>query len=121
MGRRGVVSIACGLLAGAVICAIPELVNLRRWLPSFGHRHPDNLPRTEYEHFDVTKEGKPICPRCGKSDEVLKYQYGLTREAPPKGMIGGGCGIGPESPEYHCGHCDAGFGITPLAKQAFQR
>jgi hypothetical protein len=78
----------------------------------------ENLPPgpTQYEHFERTADGKPMCPKCGRSDRMLRYQYGLTREALPEGTTNGGCAVAPNSPEYKCGHCDARFGITSFGK-----
>jgi hypothetical protein len=83
-------------------------------------REPDapsnSPPVTEYRQFEKTADGKPICPKCGRSDKVLRYLYGLTREAAPEGMTSGGCVIGPDSPEHRCAHCGAKFGITSQGK-----
>jgi hypothetical protein len=74
------------------------------------------LPITEFKHFERAVDGKPICPRCGRSNHILKYQYGLTREASPEGMTSGGCAVSPESPEYLCTRCKTKFGVTSFYK-----
>jgi hypothetical protein len=114
MRRPMLVSLACGTLIAGASYAVLRVVDVPGLLSS--SEHPPNIPATEYERFETTADGKPICPRCERSDKVLKYLYGLRREAPPEGMIGGGCSIGPKSPEYHCSHCDTRFGITSQGK-----
>jgi hypothetical protein len=70
----------------------------------------ENAPPTEL--FIRTRTGEPVCPYCARTDQIRQYQYGLTREAPPEGMISGGCGVGPDSPEYKCLACGTRFGKT---------
>ena len=101
---------ASGLLLSGAFYAFPQIVHVLELLS--GPKHPANLTATEYERFESTPDGKPICPKCGRSDKVLKYLYGLHGDPPPEGVIGGGCAIGPKSPEYLCGHCDTRFGIA---------
>ncbi len=47
----------------------------------------ENAPPTEL--FIRTRTGEPVCPYCARTDQIRQYQYGLTREAPPEGMISG--------------------------------
>lgn len=111
MRRSLMVSLAGGLLAGGAIYALLEGIHLLS-PPEMNA----GAPVTEYERFESTVEGKPICPKCGHSDKVLQFLYGLRRGALPEGTTSGGCVVGPKSPEYRCGHCDARFGITSLGK-----
>jgi hypothetical protein len=63
------------------------------------------------EHFDRTFfGGKPICPYCRRTDRIYLYEYGLTKQSAPQGMISGGCVLGPDSPKYKCSACGISFG-----------
>ncbi len=103
------------LVCGAVlVAALYVLVQGLDALPSF-RSSPDQLPGapvTEHTWYWWTLTGKPICPKCGRFDNVREFLYGLPRGAPPEGRIGGGCVVGPDSPRYKCGNCEATFGIT---------
>lgn len=77
---------------------------------------PPPWPVTEHKSYERTAAGEPICPKCGRSDAALKYLYGLRREAAPAGTVNGGCCVGPDSPEFRCGHCGATFGVTGQGK-----
>lgn len=59
-------------------------------------------------------EPMPACPTC-QSSAVVPVVYGLPsgagREMAESGeVLLGGCGIGPESPRWHCRACGAYFG-----------
>ncbi|QEG27991.1 hypothetical protein GobsT_27590 [Gemmata obscuriglobus] len=78
---------------------------------------PSGPLETDYEHYEQTPEGKPICPKCGRSDQVRAYLYGLTRGERPEGTVGGGCVVTALSPAFRCGHCEARFGVTPMSRR----
>ena len=72
--------------------------------------HQEKIPPepTQYERFERTDDGR--------TDKVLLYHYGLTREALPKGTVNGGCAVAPNSPRYKCDHCTTRFGVTGSPK-----
>ena len=92
----------------SVLGAVAYLVTWEREPPS------NPRPVTEYEQFAKTADGKPICPKCGRSDKVRQYLYGLLREDPPEGMVWGCCTVHEDSPEYRCGHCGTKFGLHSM-------
>jgi hypothetical protein len=108
--RRLVANILGGIALSAVYCTV---IFGALFLTSLADTKPISVaPITEYEHFERAADGKPICPKCGRSDHVLVYLYGLRREPPPEGMSLGGCTLGPKSPKYRCRNCNASFGIV---------
>lgn len=59
-------------------------------------------------------EHHPVCPHCGRSDQILVLVYGLSRTDPPPGFVKAGCVITKDSPMYKCGACGTEFGrIAP--------
>ncbi len=58
---------------------------------------------------------KPLCPRCGRSESVLRIAYGVPNDALKKeaedGMIVvGGYVSDYSSPAWFCRSCEASFG-----------
>jgi hypothetical protein len=71
-------------------------------------------PVAEYEDYSRTADGKPICPKCRRSDKVVQYRYGKDAKLSP-GQVGAGCCVGPDSADFRCDHCSTNFGITDSA------
>jgi len=114
MRRWQLLILVLGLLVASGLCALHEAC----YLPSLFTSQPKQLfPIAEFKDFERTADGKPICPRCGRTKHVRQYQYGLTREAGPEGTVSGGCGVGPESPEYKCLRCGTNFGESSFYKR----
>ncbi|MBY0459067.1 MAG: hypothetical protein K2V38_17160 [Gemmataceae bacterium] len=111
------------VLSGALLACLilPPLVSreLLVWLRgAHGQRqNTEKWPVTEFELFERTAAGEPICPKCGRCDRTQRFAYGLYLNGLPKGSLGAGCSVSTNSPDYRCGHCGTNFGVTPLARR----
>jgi hypothetical protein len=95
---------------------LSSIMYLALYFQAEQRKERENAPPSE--HFIRTKSGEPVCPYCARTDQIYEYQYGLTKEAPPPGMIPGGCVRGPDSPEYKCLACGTRFGKAMILDAA---
>jgi hypothetical protein len=105
------------LLEVAAACLLVAALPVYLILSAPEESRPPPYPVAEYEDYSRTADGKPICPRCGRSDDVVQYRYGLKADCPP-GTVGAGCVVGPDSADFRCNHCRTNFGITAMARSA---
>lgn len=89
-------------------------------LLGLGCRRPVSPYPSEYEEYSRTADGKPICPKCGRSDKIVQYKYGKDARCGPD-QIPAGCCVGPDSADYRCDHCRTNFGITEGAYHVGRR
>jgi hypothetical protein len=106
---------ALSLIMGTAIAVC--LYGLMR-LAAIGDAPRDNYsgPRIDIENYICTADGKPICPHCGKTEEIREYLYGLVRDVPPGRIYG--CVISEDSPRYKCLNCETRFGRVQMPRFA---
>jgi hypothetical protein len=104
-----------GVLAVVVVLVVG--LGAVYWVP---RKSEKPYPVAEYEEYERTADGKPICPRCGRTDDVVRYRYGLRATIGP-GEVGAGCVVGSDCADFRCNHCGTNFGLSEMAVEARKR